>query len=160
LGADKNRIFLSGHSAGAHLAALLGTNQKYLLTYNIDYSDLAGVIPVDTASFNLLSDKNERILKRLIKQAFGNNKRILKESSPFYNIISTNNYPKFLVLNTTNRQAAAIEGRAFTNKLVKIGCEARFIPINGHTHRQMAKGMYDASDPVGQAILEFILNDA
>jgi len=160
LGGDKSRIYLSGHSAGAHLAALLGTNGKYLQKYNIMHSDLAGVIALDTASFNLLSNDNERIvMKRLIKKAFGNNRQTLKEASPFYSIKDKAVYPMFLILNTTDRAAAAKGGKAFADKLMATGNKAQFVLVENHTHREMAQGMYDASDPVGNAILQFILNE-
>jgi arylformamidase len=159
LGGDKNRIFLSGHSAGAHLAALLGTNAVYLQRYNIKPSQLAGVIPVDTASFDLLPDNNERIVKRFVKQAFGNNEKGLKDASPLYNVTDKESYPGFLILNTTNRASAARGGKKFANKLKNAGCEVQFIPVDDHTHKNMAKGMRDASDPVGKAILKFILHE-
>lgn len=158
IGGDSRRIFLSGHSAGAHLAALLGTNHQYMLNHNINPSDLAGVIPVDTASFNLLSNDDERIVKRLIKKAFGDNKLTLKNASPFFNINKRATYPEFLILNTTNRAAGAREAKAFADKLVAAGHEAQFVAVENHTHREMAQGIYDVSDPVGQAILQFIFN--
>jgi len=159
LGGDKSRIFLSGHSAGAQLAALLGTSQTYLQKYNINPDDLAGVIPVDTASFNLLSDNNEKLVERLVEQAFGNDKQVLKEASPFYNVTGKVSYPKFLIFNTTNREAAAKGGQDFTDKLRDAGCDARFVPVDDHTHEEMATGMYEESDPVRSAILEFILRE-
>ncbi len=154
---DRDRIFISGHSAGAQLAALLGTDNKYLQKYGLKPSDLAGVIPVDTASFNLLSHENERPVKRLVKQAFGRSKLVLKEASPFYNITNNMDCPEFLILNTTNRPAAAKGGREFAEKLSGAGCKAGFIPVDNHSHSDMAKGMHNASDPVGSAILQFIL---
>ncbi len=159
LDGDRNRIFLSGHSAGAHLAALLGTNQKYLQKHNIKTSDLSGVIPVDSASFNLLSNDNEKLVKRLIKQAFGSDEQALKEASPFYNITNKVNYPKFLIFNTTNRKSAAMGGKKFADKLRSMGCNAQFVPVDDHTHKEMAQGMHDTTDAVGSVILQFILQE-
>jgi acetyl esterase/lipase len=158
LGGDRSRIYLSGHSAGAHLAALLGTNHKYMLKYNIQPSELAGVIPVDTASFNLLSNDNERIVARLVRKAFGTKKLILKNASPYHNVNKRAVYPEYLILNTTNRAAATRGAKAFSDKLIAAGHEARFVAVENHTHKEMAQGMYDASDPVGKAILQFISN--
>lgn len=157
LGADKSRVFLSGHSAGAHLAALLSTNPKYLGKYNIRPGDLAGVIPVDTAGFDLLSGDNEKIAKRFVKQAFGSDTQVLTDASPFHNVTAGAGYPDFLILNTTNRASAARSGQAFAYKLNSAGATARFIPVDNYTHKQMAAGMYDPSDPVARAILTFIL---
>jgi acetyl esterase/lipase len=157
LGGDKSRIFLSGHSAGAHLAALLGTKRTYLQKYNIKPNNLAGVIPVDTASFDLVADGNERLVKKFVKDAFGEDQEVLKSASPFYNVSDMESYPKFLIFNTTNRESAAKGGNAFADKLKSVGCDVRFVPVDNHTHGEMAAGMYDASDPVGSAILKFIL---
>ncbi len=45
-GGDPNRIFLAGHSAGAHIAALLGTDARYLAAVGLRPRDLAGVIGI------------------------------------------------------------------------------------------------------------------
>ena len=156
LGGDKKRIFLSGHSAGAHLAALLGTDNSFLGKYKIKPDDLAGIIPVDTASFDLLSDKNERPVKRFIKQAFGSDKDILKKASPFYNVTEESSYPAFLILNTDSRENAVKAGKDFAGRLKDAGCDVQFIPVENHTHREMAEGMHDASDPVSKEVFQFI----
>jgi acetyl esterase/lipase len=46
LGGDPHRIFLIGHSAGAHIAALLATDRRYLAGVGIAPTDLAGVIGI------------------------------------------------------------------------------------------------------------------
>lgn len=43
-GGDSKQIFLMGHSAGAHIAALLGTDASYLAAHGLQARDLAGVI--------------------------------------------------------------------------------------------------------------------
>jgi acetyl esterase/lipase len=44
LGGDPNRIFVLGHSAGAHSAALLATDPRYLARHGLKPEALAGVI--------------------------------------------------------------------------------------------------------------------
>lgn len=46
LGADPRRIFLVGHSAGAHIAALLATDSRYLADVGLRPKDLAGVVGI------------------------------------------------------------------------------------------------------------------
>jgi acetyl esterase/lipase len=46
IGGDPDRIYLIGHSAGAHIAALLGTDRRYLASVGIAPTDLAGVIGI------------------------------------------------------------------------------------------------------------------
>lgn len=43
-GGDGTRLYLAGHSAGAHIAALLGTDRRYLGAHGLAPADLAGVV--------------------------------------------------------------------------------------------------------------------
>lgn len=44
LGGDPARVFVMGHSAGAQIAALLGTDARYLRAHGLRPRDLAGVV--------------------------------------------------------------------------------------------------------------------
>jgi arylformamidase len=159
LGGDKDRVFISGHSAGAHLAALLGTDTSYLIKYNIQASQLAGVIPVDTASFDLLSPRNERFVKRLVDNAFGTDKSILKSASPMHHVFSGKDYPDFLIFASGKRNSAIQQGTALSQKLNNTGNIAKAIAIDGYNHRDMNIGMREVDGPISNAILDFIENN-
>ncbi len=45
-GGDPRRVFLMGHSAGAHIAALLATDARYLSAVGIRPGDIAGVVGI------------------------------------------------------------------------------------------------------------------
>ncbi|GAA0873330.1 alpha/beta hydrolase fold domain-containing protein [Gangjinia marincola] len=45
-GGDPNRVFISGHSAGGYLAAMVSMDKALLEVHQIDANDLAGVIPL------------------------------------------------------------------------------------------------------------------
>jgi len=46
LGFDPRRIILMGHSAGAHLVALVGTDPAYLKAVGLTETSIAGVVPI------------------------------------------------------------------------------------------------------------------
>jgi arylformamidase len=156
LGGDKNRIFISGHSAGAHLAALVGTDPSYLQKHNIQSSQLAGIIPVDTASFDLLSRRNERFVKKLIDNAFGTNEAELKAASPMHYVNVNNNYPDFLIFASGNRRAAITQSEELSRRLNESGNIAKAIVVDGYNHRDMNLGMRETNGPISTAILNFI----
>src|SRR3954471_3878533 len=52
-GGDPGCIFLMGHSAGAHLAALVGTDHRYLERAGLKGGDLSGVILLDGAGYDI-----------------------------------------------------------------------------------------------------------
>jgi acetyl esterase/lipase len=45
-GGDPTRLFVAGHSAGAHIAAMLALNPRYLAAAGMSRSDLAGVVGI------------------------------------------------------------------------------------------------------------------
>ena len=44
-GGSRSKIFVSGHSAGGYLAAMVGMDKHWLGAHNIDADDIAGLIP-------------------------------------------------------------------------------------------------------------------
>jgi predicted phage tail protein len=52
-GGNQTKLVLSGHSAGAHLASLLATNQSYLSTAGVAISNIKGCISVDTEGYDI-----------------------------------------------------------------------------------------------------------
>src|SRR4051812_44585398 len=52
-GGDPGRLFLMGHSSGAHLAALVGTDDRYLKEAGLKLGDLAGVVLLDGAAYDI-----------------------------------------------------------------------------------------------------------
>lgn len=53
LGIDPTRVVIMGHSAGAHLVALVGTDEMYLASVGLSESSLRGVVPIDGAAYDV-----------------------------------------------------------------------------------------------------------
>src|ERR1700730_13206221 len=52
-GGDPKSIFVMGHSSGAHLAALVCTDERYLKAEGLSLSIIKGCVPVDTAVYDV-----------------------------------------------------------------------------------------------------------
>ncbi|RGP62949.1 putative isoprenylcysteine alpha-carbonyl methylesterase icmel1 [Fusarium sporotrichioides] len=52
LGIDPERVVLMGHSSGAHVASLVGTDPGYAQKAGFDISRLAGIIALDGSNYN------------------------------------------------------------------------------------------------------------
>lgn len=52
-GGDPNRIVLMGHSAGAQLAALLSTDERYLRAEGLSLRMLKGCVPIDGDTYDI-----------------------------------------------------------------------------------------------------------
>jgi len=53
LGIDPGRVVIMGHSAGAHLVALVGADESYLAAVGLSESSLRGVIAIDGAAYDV-----------------------------------------------------------------------------------------------------------
>ncbi len=99
LGIDRRRIVIMGHSAGAHLVALVGTDEKYLRGAGLSFADIAGVIPIDGAAYDVPEQMKDGppIMQKTYAQAFGSDPARQKALSPTLQAAAPN-APKFLLL--------------------------------------------------------------
>lgn len=99
LGIDRRRIVLMGHSAGAHLVALVGTDERYLRKAGLSFADIAGVIPNDGAAYDVPAQMNDgpRIMQRTYAQAFGSERNRQRMLSPTLQAAAPN-APRFLLI--------------------------------------------------------------
>ncbi|MGA2323604.1 MAG: alpha/beta hydrolase [Sedimentisphaerales bacterium] len=80
-GGDSNEFILMGHSAGAHLVALLSTYRT--LSSDIVKKPWLGTVVLDSAAYDVVQIM-EKPHFRLYDQAFGSDKQYWKAASPFY----------------------------------------------------------------------------
>lgn len=59
-GGDPTRFVLIGHSSGAHLVSLVGTDFRYVRAYDVPRSYVLGVVSLDTAAYNIGGLANPR----------------------------------------------------------------------------------------------------
>ncbi len=99
LGIDTSRIVLTGHSAGAHLVALVGTDESYLKKAGLSFADIDGVIPNDGAAYEVSAQLAQagRMMKATYEQAFGTDPERQKALSPTHHAVAPN-VPAFLLL--------------------------------------------------------------
>ncbi len=159
-GGDKQKLYLSGHSAGAHLSALLGTDPKYLAEHGLKPTIFKAVMPNDTASFDFLNpiQKGKWLVQPMIDKAFGTDPEGLKEASPITHARSNKGFPPFVMFVTETRDDAVEQTRLFNEALSLSGANSEYHVIDGKTHRQMAKGMFDPKSPISKKILDVIWN--
>jgi arylformamidase len=131
LGIDSKRIVLMGHSAGAHLSALVGTDPQYLSGVGLDLSLLSGVIPLDGAAYDVPTQMTDgaRIMQDTYKQAFGTDPQRQKALSPYWQSAAPN-APAFLILHV-DRDDGARQSAALADALRKNGAEVQLQAFDG-----------------------------
>lgn len=84
LGIDADRIALMGHSAGAHLSALVATDPRYLQASGVPMAAIKAVVLLDGAAYDVPAQMTERepIMHATYIQAFGSDAARQRALSP------------------------------------------------------------------------------
>ncbi|MFN9719053.1 MAG: alpha/beta hydrolase [Planctomycetota bacterium] len=59
-GGSSRRVFISGHSAGAYLSAMVGLDRSWLARHDLDANQLAGIIPFSGQAITHFTIRDER----------------------------------------------------------------------------------------------------
>lgn len=105
-GHDSDRIVLVGHSAGAHLVALVGTDPAWLRSAGLGPAAVRGIVALDGAGYDVPSQmgENARLLGDTYKQAFGTDPARQAALSPTRHAAAPN-APRFLILHVDRPDA-------------------------------------------------------
>ena len=121
LGIDRTRVVLMGHSAGAHLVALVGTDERYLRGAGLSFADVDGVIPNDGAAYDVPAQIQDggRFMQDTYIQAFGTDPARQRALSPTFHAAAPN-APRFLLLHV-QRADGVKQAEALAAALRKAG---------------------------------------
>lgn len=150
LGIDPDRIVLMGHSAGAHLSALVGTDPAYLQKAGLPLSALKGVIPLDGAAYDVPAQMKEgaAIMGDTYAQAFGLYPARQRALSPYWHAPSPN-APAFLILHA-DREDGARQSAALADALRKSGTAVKLQAFEGkglRGHMEINRKLGEADYP-------------
>ena len=155
LGFDRDRIALVGHSAGAHLVALVGTDPRYFRDAGLQLNDVRGIVPLDGAAYNVPEqmDENPRLMGKTYQQAFGTEPERQKQLSPALHADAPNSR-EFLILHVQRKdgtaqaeELGAALNRAGTKASVQ-GFPGRGLKGHAEINRRLGKADYPATPVV------------
>ena len=131
LGIDASRIVLMGHSAGAHLVALVGTDPQYLAAAGLSLSDLRGVIALDGACYDIPRQLAAagRFMRGTYIEAFGSEPARQRALSPALQTLKRDT-PAFLIAHIDRADGKA-QSDALAKALMQAGISAEVHGVDG-----------------------------
>lgn len=155
LGIDRTKVVLMGHSAGAHLVALIGTDERYLRGAGLSFADVDGVISNDGAAYDVPAQMQDggRFMADTYVQAFGTDPARQRALSPTLQATAPN-VPRFLMLHVQRADGVKqAEALAAALRKAGTGVEVASFPGNGlkgHTeiNRKLGESAYPATGVV------------
>ena len=159
LGIDRQRIVLMGHSAGAHLVSLVGTDPQYLRAAGLTVADIRGVIALDGAAYDVPRQMHEgpRMMQETYVQAFGTDPVRQRALSPTLQAAAPN-VAHFLIPHVQREDGTAQSG-GLAKALRKAGTEASLLPVAGKGlsgHAQINRRLGDPAYPPTQQVDDWL----
>jgi acetyl esterase/lipase len=148
-GGNAGAIFVSGHSADGHLAALLATDDDYLKGEKLSLSNIKGVIPISGVF----------VVSPRMKNVFGDDAEVCKKASPQSHV--REGLPPFLILYADSElRGLGKQAEAFAPSLKKNKVEANIVMGKERNHGSIMMKMASEDDPATQAVLAFIAKNS
>ena len=171
-GGDPNRIFLLGYSAGAHIVALVGTDERYLEQVGLSPASLSGIVSWDVSAYDVPRAVREGPDLGVpgaavnLPRVFGSDSASQADASPVNFVASGKRYPPFLVVyagifNTApppheTQTLSKVQSEAFAEALTAAGGFARLYGEMDRTHTSLPREFGAAGDGVTAETQSFL----
>ncbi|MCW1916755.1 alpha/beta hydrolase [Luteolibacter sp. GHJ8] len=156
-GGDPQRIYLLGHSAGAHLAALAAVDSARQKTAGIDPAAIRGVVLLDGAGYDITRQypalREGGAMQKMYRHAFTDDPTTQRDASPVHRV--TAKAPPFLILHVARRADSRLQSNLLATALREEGGKAKVLAVD-KTHATINADCGKKGDPVTNAISAFL----
>jgi acetyl esterase/lipase len=165
-GGDPKRVLVGGHSAGAQLAALLCTDERYLKAEGISFDVLKGCVPVDGDTYDVpaiieVAETRWRVhhmppSKFGHREKFGNDPEKHRDFSAVNHVANGKGIPPFLILHVANHPDTSAQAFRLGAVLKEAGVPARVFGAKDTEHSKLNDDLGLTDDPATKALDEFV----
>jgi arylformamidase len=165
-GGDPKRIFVMGHSAGAQLAALICTDDRYLKAEGLSLAIIKGCVPVDGDTFDvpaIIETAEARWKAHGLppakfghREKFGNDPAKHKDFSAVTHVAKGKGIPPFLILHVAEHPDVSAQARRLGNVLREAGIPVTVFGGRETTHNKINADLGKPDDPATKALYEFL----
>jgi arylformamidase len=165
-GGDPDRLIVMGHSAGAQLAALICTDDRYLKAERLSLAIIKGCVPVDGDTFDvpaIIETAEARWKAHGLPKAkfghrekFGNDPAKHRDFSAVTHVAKGKGIPPFLILHVAEHPDTRAQALRLGNVLKAAGVPTTVFGARETTHNKINADLGLADDPATKALFEFL----
>ena len=159
-GANPDRIFISGHSAGGHLSALVALDDHYLKQAGIDTSVIKGAVMIDAAGLDMytyLKDENGLAEEPSYAQPFTTSPAEWKKASPIF-YVTPNQLPMLIFQGGRTYPSIERSNARFLKELNRQGSRVEFKLLPKKKHVPMITQFLNPFNKQYDTIIRFMNN--
>jgi acetyl esterase/lipase len=156
---DPGEIFIVAHSAGAHLAALVATDDRYLAAEGLPLTAIRGVILLDGAGYDMplqMTMTGGPQFDQLYRMAFSNNPKLWKHASPIEYVEPDKGIPPLLMFHLGPGQATGVQAMRFGKALEKAEVPVELHFALGVSHAALNSRFGQAGDGPTKIAFKFL----
>jgi acetyl esterase/lipase len=149
IGGDVGRIAILGHSAGAHLVALVATDESFLAAHAQSLASVRCVGSFDTEAYDIPAALASASAQQqaILENAFGTDPAVQADASPITHVAPGKGTPPFLIATRGDATRQAIQ-ESFRQALSDAGITATMIDATGLSHEEVQDRIGAAGDTV------------
>ncbi len=165
-GGDPDRILVTGHSAGAQLAALICTDDRYLKAEGLSLAIIKGCVPVDGDTYDvpMMIQAGAAHRKSLGQpdpkfghyEKFGSDPVKHRDFSAVNHVSRDKGIPAFLILYVADHPDTSAQAERLRSVLAEAGVPAKLFGAKDSEHSKINEGLGQPGDPTTKAMMEFI----
>lgn len=155
-GGDPQQLHLMGHSAGGHLAAIIGTNDRFLKERGKDLAILKSNVLLDPAALDIpryVKLVEGRSMTALYELAFGKDEANWRDASPQLHVAPGKKIPPTLIFYAGDRMNLDVLAPAFAEALTKAGSPSRAVDTVTLDHGQINSHIGMIEEPMTALIM-------
>lgn len=165
-GGDPKRVLVGGHSAGAQLAAILCTDERYLKELGIGFDVLKGCVPVDGDTYDIpaiieVAETRWRVhhmppQKFGHRVKFGNDPAMHRDFSAVYHITKDKGIPPFLILHVAGHPDTSAQAFRLAAVLKENGIPVKTFAAKDTDHNKLNNDLGQPEDPATKVLYDFL----
>jgi arylformamidase len=165
-GGDPKRLLVMGHSAGAQLAALICTDDRYLKAEGLSLAIIKGCVPVDGDTYDVPAIIETGETRRRVhgqpqpkfghREKFGNDPEKHRDLSAVNHVTRDKGIPPFLLLYVADHPDTTAQAQRLNQVLTGAGLSSKAFGAKGTNHVKLNDDLGLPDDSATKALFAFV----